>query len=335
VLAFFHLTGMKIMRLFFWFFLSLQTLVAWAQTPSPAAWPQKPIRWVIPYTPGGLTDSVTRIVIQKMQENTGWTIVMDNKPGANSLLGAEVVAKSPSDGYTFLSVLAAHAANHSLYAGRLSFDLAKQLTPITLVGTTPLILTANNNFPAKDVKELMAYAKTHPNEISFGSSGIGSAAHLTSEYFKLQANVQMVHIPYKGTAPALQDLMGNNIQILVDTPVSLMPHVRAGKIKALAMLSGKRISSAPEVPTIAEAGGPWMESATWVMFLAPTGVPKDIINKLHQETAKALQSLELRERLDKLGLDPVGNAPEQAAIFLQDEINKWGRVIGAAGVKPE
>jgi tripartite-type tricarboxylate transporter receptor subunit TctC len=314
---------------------TLASLGVGAQAPSPAQWPQKPIRWVIPYTPGGLTDSVTRIVIQKVQENTGWTIVMENKPGANSLLGAEVVAKSPSDGYTMLSVLAAHAANHSLYAGRLSFDLAKQLTPITLVGTTPLILTANNNLPVKDVKELVAYAKAHPNLISFGSSGIGSAAHLTSEYLKLQANVQMVHIPYKGTAPALQDLMGNNIQILVDTPVSLMPHVRAGKIKALGMFSGKRISSASEVPTVAEAGGPVMESATWVMFLAPTGVSKDIINRLQQETAKALQSPELHERLDKLGLDPVGNPPEQATVFLQDEINKWGKVIGAAGVKPD
>jgi tripartite-type tricarboxylate transporter receptor subunit TctC len=326
---------MKFNRLMCATWLSLASWMTWAQTSSPAAWPLKPIRWIIPYTPGGLTDSVTRIVIQKVQENTGWTIVMDNKPGANSLLGAEMVAKSQPDGYTFLSVLAAHAANHSLYAGRLNFDPAKQLTPVTLVGTTPLILTANHNFPAKDVKELVAYAKANPNKISFGSSGIGSAAHLTSEYLKLQANVQMVHIPYKGTAPALQDLMGNNIQILIDTPVSLMPHVRAGKIKALGMFSDHRISSAPDVPTVAEAGGPVMESATWVMFLSPTGVSKDIINRLRQETAKALQNPDLRERLDKLGLDPVANTPDQAAVFLQNEVNKWGKVIAAAGVKPE
>ena len=145
----------------------------------------------------------------------------------------------------------------------------------------------------------------------------------------------MVHVPYKGTAPALQDLIGNNIQVLVDTPVSLMPHVRAGKIKALGMFSGKRIASAPEVPTIAEAGGPTMESATWVMFLSPSGVPKDIVTRVHQETAKALQSNDLRERFDKLGLDPVANTPEQAAVFLQEEVSKWGKVINAAGVKPE
>ena len=311
------------------------TVLAHAQAPTQNAWPQKPIRWIIPYTPGGLTDTVTRIVIQKVQENTGWSIVMENKPGANSLLGAELVARSQPDGYTFLSVLAAHAANQSLYAGRLNFDLVKQLTPVTLVGTTPLILTTNLNFPAKDVKELLAYAKANPNKISFGSSGIGSAAHLTSEYLNLLANTQMVHVPYKGTAPALQDLIGNNIQVLVDTPVSLMPHVRAGKIKALGMFSGKRIASAPEVPTIAEAGGPAMESATWVMFLSPSGVPKDIVTRVHQETAKALQSTDLRERFDKLGLDPVANTPEQAAVFLQEEVNKWGKVIGAAGVKPE
>ena len=311
------------------------TVMGHAQTPTQSAWPQKPIRWIIPYTPGGLTDTVTRIVIQKVQENTGWSIVMENKPGANSLLGAELVARSQPDGYTFLSVLAAHAANQSLYAGRLNFDPIKQLTPVTLVGTTPLILTTHLNFPAKDVKELLVYARANPNKISFGSSGIGSAAHLTSEYLNLLANTQMVHVPYKGTAPALQDLIGNNIQVLVDTPVSLMPHVRAGKIKALGMFSGKRIASAPEVPTIAEAGGPAMESATWVMFLSPSGVSKDIVNRVHQETAKALQSNELRERFDKLGLDPVANTPEQAAVFLQEEVNKWSKVIGAAGVKPE
>jgi tripartite-type tricarboxylate transporter receptor subunit TctC len=300
-----------------------------------ASWPQKPIRWVIPYTPGGLTDSVTRMVVQKLQENTGWTIVLDNKPGANSLLGSELVARAQPDGYTFLTVIAAHAANATLYAGRTSFDPVKSFTPVSLVGTTPLILTASNSFPAKDVKELIDYAKANPNKVSFGSSGIGAAAHLTSEFLKLQTNTQMVHVPYKGTAPALQDLMGNSIQILVDTPVSLMPHVRSGKIKALGMFSSKRIPSAPEVPTLAEAGGPALESSTWVLFLAPSGVPKDIVQKVSQETHRALQAVDLRARFDALGLDPVGSTPEQAGVFLQEEIAKWSKVITAAGVKPE
>jgi tripartite-type tricarboxylate transporter receptor subunit TctC len=314
----------------------LITCGAQAQSgPGAGNWPQKPIRWVIPYTPGGLTDSVTRMVVQKLQENTGWTIVLENKPGANSLLGSELVARAQPDGYTFLSVLAAHAANATLYAGRINFDPVKSFSPVSLVGTTPLILTASNSFPVKDVKELIDYAKANPNKVSFGSSGIGAAAHLTSEFLKLQTNTQMVHVPYKGTAPALQDLMGNSIQILVDTPVSLMPHVRSGKIKALGMFSGKRIPSAPEVPTLAEAGGPALESTTWVLFLAPAGVPKEIVQRLSQETHRALQSPDLRARFEALGLDPVGNTPEQAASFLQDEIAKWGKVISAAGVKPE
>lgn len=300
-----------------------------------ASWPQKPIRWVIPYTPGGLTDSVTRMTLQKLQENTGWTIVLDNKPGANSLLGSELVARAQPDGYTFLTVLAAHAANATLYAGRTSFDPVKSFAPVSLVGTTPLILTASNDFPAKNVKELIDYAKANPNKVSFGSSGIGAAAHLTSEFLKLQTNTQMVHVPYKGTAPALQDLIGNSIQILVDTPVSLMPHVRSGKIKALGMFSSKRIPSAPEVPTLAEAGGPPLDSSTWVLFLAPVGVPKEIVQRVSQETSRALQSADLRARFDALGLDPVGSTPDQASLFLQDEIAKWSKVITAAGVKPE
>ena len=300
-----------------------------------ASWPQKPIRWVIPYTPGGLTDSVTRMTLQKLQENTGWTIVLDNKPGANSLLGSELVARAQPDGYTFLTVLAAHAANATLYAGRTSFDPVKSFAPVSLVGTTPLILTASNDFPAKNVKELIDYAKANPNKVSFGSSGIGAAAHLTSEFLKLQTNTQMVHVPYKGTAPALQDLIGNSIQILVDTPVSLMPHVRSGKIKALGMFSSKRIPSAPEVPTLAEAGGPPLDSSTWVLFLAPAGVPKEIVQRVSQETSRALQSADLRARFDALGLDPVGSTPDQASLFLQDEIAKWSKVITAAGVKPE
>ena len=300
-----------------------------------ASWPQKPIRWVIPYTPGGLTDSVTRMTLQKLQENTGWTIVLDNKPGANSLLGSELVARAQPDGYTFLTVLAAHAANATLYAGRTSFDPVKSFAPVSLVGTTPLILTASNDFPAKNVKELIDYAKANPNKVSFGSSGIGAAAHLTSEFLKLQTNTQMVHVPYKGTAPALQDLIGNSIQILVDTPVSLMPHVRSGKIKALGMFSSKRIPSAPEVPTLAEAGGPPLDSSTWVLFLAPVGVPKEIVQRVSQETSRALQSADLRARFDALGLDPVGSTPDQASLFLQDEIAKWSKVISAAGRSEE
>jgi tripartite-type tricarboxylate transporter receptor subunit TctC len=309
--------------------------LAWTVGAPAQTYPTKTIRWIVPYTPAGITDNVTRIVTQRVQEQTGWNIVVENKPGANSILGADLAAKSAPDGYTFLTVIAAHAANATLYAGKLPYDPVKSFAPVSLAGIAPLIMTANNNFPAKDVKELIAYAKANPGKISFGSSGIGAAAHLTTELFKQTAGIDMVHIPYKGTAPALQDLMGGNIQILVDVPSTLMPHVRGGKIKALAMFSNKRISSAPEVPTMAEAGGPALESSTWVLFLAPAGTPRDIVNRMSAEVAKAISTSDIKGRFDSLGIEPVGNTPEQAGKFLADEIAKWSKVITAAGVKPE
>ena len=299
------------------------------------AWPSKPIKWIVPYTPGGITDNATRMVVQKISEQTGWTILVKNRPGANSLLGADLAARAAPDGYTMLTVIAAHAANATLYAGRIPYDPVKSFSPISLVGIAPLIMTASNNFPPRDMKELLAYARANPGKISFGSSGVGAAAHLTTELFKQTVGVDMVHVPYKGTAPALQDLMGGSIQILVDTPSALMPHVRGGKIKAMGMFSAKRLPSAPEVPTIAEAGGPPLESSTWVLFLAPTGVPRDIVNRLNAEVAKAVNSAEIKGKFDALGIEPVGNSPELAAKFLNDEIAKWAKVIGAAGVKAE
>ncbi len=299
------------------------------------AYPSKPIRWIVPYTPGGITDNVTRIVTQKIQEAVGQPIIIENKPGANSIIGADLGAKAAPDGYTFTTVIAAHAANATLYAGKLPFDSVKSFAPVSLAAIAPLILTANNNFPPKNVQELIAYAKANPGKISFGSSGIGAAAHLTTELLKQTAGIDMVHIPYKGTAPALQGLMGGDIQILVDVPSSLMPQVRGGKIKALAMFSGKRIAGAPEVPIIAEAGGPALESSTWVMFLAPAGTPRDIVNRISAETAKAVQSTDIRSRFEQIGIEPVGNSPEQAGKFLNDEIVKWANVINTAGVKAE
>src|SRR5471032_2052900 len=236
-------------------------VLAWTAGAPAQTYPSKPIRWIVPYTPGGITDNVTRVVTQRVQEQTGWNIVVENKPGANSILGADLAAKAAPDGYTFLTVIAAHAANATLYAGKLPFDVVKSFAPVSLVGIAPLLMTANNDLPVKDVKELIAYAKANPRKLSFGSSGVGAAAHLTTELFNQTAGVDMVHVPYKGTAPALQDLMGGNIQILVDVPSTLMPQVRAGKIKALGMFSARRVVGAAEVPTIAEAGGPLIEGS--------------------------------------------------------------------------
>jgi tripartite-type tricarboxylate transporter receptor subunit TctC len=299
------------------------------------AYPNKPIRWIVPYTGGGITDVVTRVVTQKIGTSLGQPIVVDNRPGANSIVGADIAAKAPPDGYTVLTVIAAHAANATLYAGKLPFDPVKSFIPVSLAGIAPLILTANNNFPAKDVKELIAYAKANPGKVNFGSSGIGAAAHLTTELLKQTAAIDMVHVPYKGTSPALTALMANDIQILVDVPSTLMPHVRGGKIKALAMFSAKRIQGAAEVPTVAQAGGPALESSTWVLFMAPAGTPRDIVNRLSSETAKAINESDIKSRFSQIGIEPVGNSPEQAAKFLADEIAKWAKVITTAAVKAE
>ena len=305
-------------------------LIAYGQT-----WPSKPIRWIVPYTGGGITDVVTRVVTQKMAGPLGQPIVVDNRPGANSILGSDLAAKSAPDGYTMVTVIAGYAANVTLYAGKLPFDPRKDLVPVSLAAVAPLILTANPSFPAKDVRELIAYAKANPGKVNFGSSGIGAAAHLTTELLKQTAGIDMVHVPYKGTAPALTALMANDIQILVDVPSTLMPHVRGGKIKALAMFSAKRIQGAPEVPTMAEAGGPPLESSTWVLFMAPGATPRPIIDRLAQETAKAINQSDIKERFNQIGIEPAGGSPDQAAKFLDAEVAKWAKVITTAGVKPE
>ena len=295
------------------------------------AWPSKPIRWVVPYTAGGLTDVTTRLTLEKM--NVGQTFVVDNKPGANSLIGAEIVANAAPDGYTFLTVIAAHAANKTLYAGKLKFDPVKGFAPVSLVGVAPLIICVTNGLPVKNVAELIAYAKANPGKLSFGSSGVGAAAHLTSELIKQVTGIQMEHVPYKGTAPALADLASGNIQLLIDAPIGVMTQVRAGKIRALAMLSKNRVPGVEEVPTIVEAGGPLIESSTWVMFLAPAGTPKEIVDKVSAEVSKAVKDEALRKRLAEQAVIPVGATPEDTGKFLQEEIDKWEKVITTAGVK--
>jgi tripartite-type tricarboxylate transporter receptor subunit TctC len=300
-----------------------------------AQYPNKPIRWVVPYTGGGITDVVTRVVTQKMSGPLGQPIIVDNRPGANSILGSDLVAKANPDGYTMLTVIAGYAANVTLYQGKLPFDPLKGLVPVSLAGIAPLIMTANVNFPPKDVKELIAYAKANPGKVNFGSSGIGAAAHLTTELLKQTAGIDMVHIPFKGTAPALTAEMSGDIQILVDVPSTLMPQVRGGKIKALAMFSRERLASYPDIPTLSQAGGPPIESSTWVLFMAPGGTPKAIVERMAAETAKAINGSEIKGRFSEIGIIPVGNTPAQAAKFLDDEIAKWAKVINTAGVKAE
>ena len=314
-------------------------LIGSSVSAQPAAtakdYPNKSIRWVVPYTPGGFTDNVTRMVTAKLQAEMGQTVVIENKPGANSIIGADLVAKSNPDGYTILTVITAHAANATLYSGRLPFDHFKSLVPVSLVAISPLILTTSKDFPAKNIGELIAYAKANPGKVSFGSSGVGSAAHLTSELLAHTAGIKMVHIPYKGTAPALADLMANNIQMLVDVPSSMMSHVNSGKVNALGMFAKDRLVAAPNVPTLPQSGGPAIESSSWVMFLAPGNTPPEVVEKLSKAVAKVVESKEIKDRFNELGIIPIGSTPEQAKVFLKDEIDKWGAVIKTADVKAE
>ena len=284
----------------------------------------------------GITPSLVtfaRTVAERMSVALKQTVLVDNKPGANSLIGAEAVAKSASDGYTFLTVIAAHAANKTLYAGKLNFDPETSFAPVSLVGVAPLIMTVTNNLPVKNAGELIAYAKANPGKISFGSSGVGAAAHLTSELLKQVAGIQMEHVPYKGTAPALADLASGNIQMLVDAPIGVMAHVRSGKIRGLCMFSKERVPGAEEVPTIVESGGPLIESSSWSMFLAPAGTPKEIVERLSSEVAAAMKNEDLRKRFAELAVIPGGTTPAETAKYLADEVEKWRKVIVTANVK--
>ena len=306
-----------------------------AQSSPNQSWPSRPIRWIVPYTPGGLTDAVTRLMAPKLQDALGQPIAIENRPGSNSIIGSEAIANAAPDGTTFGTVIAAYAANATLYAGKLPFDTEKSLVAISLVGIAPLLLTTNLDFPPKDIRQLVAYAKANPGKLSFGSSGIGSAAHLTTELLKQTTGIDMQHVPYKGTAPALQGLIGGEIQILVDVPISLMPQVRGGKIRGQALFAGKRLAASGDVPTIVEAGGPPIEASTWVMFLAPARTPADVVARLSAETARIVATPEMRARFESQGIEPIAGTPAEAAQFLRAEIAKWAKVITTAGVKPE
>ena len=296
------------------------------------SYPTKPIRMVIPYTPGGFTDTMARSIGDALSRSLGQPMVYDNKPGANSLIGAGMVAKAAPDGYTLATVIAAHSVNPSLYQ-KMPFDAVRDFTPVTLIGVAPLILVANVDAPFSTVKELIDYAKANPGKLTYGSSGTGAAAHLTTEYFNSLTGTKMIHVPYKGTAGALTDLIGGQINVLFDVVSSMGPHIKAGKVKAIAIASEQRVGEVSDVPTFNESGLPGFQSSTWGMLLAPAGTPKEIVDRLASEAGKALRSEELRAKFDKLGTIPVGNSPQEAAAFLQAEVEKWGKVVRDADVK--
>ena len=298
-----------------------------------AGYPQRPIRIVVAYTPAGATDILARTVGQKFTETWGQPVIIDNRPGANGNIGTEYAAKATPDGYTLLMVTAGtHGINPGLYR-KLGFDAVKDFAPVSLVAMVPNIFVVNNAVPAKDLKEFIAYAKANPGKLNYGSPGNGSTAHLSMELFKSMTGVQMLHIPYKGSAGVLADLIGGQIVAMMDNMPPYVPQVKAGKIRALAVSPARRSPAVPDVPTVAEAGVPGYDSGAWFGLVAPANTPKDIVNKLARETARVLKLPDVSARLSDLGAEPVGGTPEQFAVHIKAEIAKWAKVIKGANVE--
>jgi tripartite-type tricarboxylate transporter receptor subunit TctC len=297
------------------------------------AYPSKPIRFVVPYPPGGPLDTVARLTAQSVSESMRQPVIVDNKPGAGGNIGADIVAKAPPDGYTILmGAVATHAINPSLYAS-IPYDAVRDFAPVTQLAATPNVLIVNPSVPASSVREFIAYAKANPGKLNFGSGSTGSAGHLAGELFKAQAGVEMTHVPYKGAAPAMQDLVGGQIQVMFDNLASALGQVRAGKVKALAVTTAKRTALAPELPTIAESGLPGFDISTWFGVFVPAGTPRDVVDRLHREFTRALAVPGIREKVVGLGAEPVGNRPEEFAAYIQREADKYARVIKASGAK--
>jgi tripartite-type tricarboxylate transporter receptor subunit TctC len=298
-----------------------------------AQYPSRVIKIVVPYTPGGITDTVTRMVGEQLATALGQPVVIENKPGANSIVGADSVAKSPPDGHTLVMVIGAHAANATLYAGKIPFDPVADFAPISLVGVTPLVMVTSAKLPVRTLSEFIAHAKAHPGTMNYGASGVGAAAHLTMEYLKRQAGIQLTLVPYRGTAAALTDLMAGNIGAMFDTLSSLKPQIDAGTIRGIALASDKRSTYAPDIPTFTEAGLPGFVSSTWTLLMAPANTPKPIVDRLSSEVAKIVRAPAFTARLEGLGIEAVGNNPAEAADFLKAEVAKWGTIIRETNVK--
>ena len=294
-------------------------------------YPVRPIRLIVPFTPGGGTDILARAIGQKLSESLGQQVVIDNRAGAGGTIGAEMAARSGPDGHTLLMVSASYAVNASLY--KLSFDPVKDLAPVTLVATVPFMLIATPSLPANNVKELIVLAKAKPNGLNYASSGNGSSPHLAGELLKMMAGIEMVHVPYKGGGPAVTDLMGGQVQLMFNTILQSLPHVKSGKLKALAVGSPKRSPAAPDTPTIAESGVPGYDFTNWFGVLAPGGTPKPIIGKLHSEIARHINAPDLRKRLAAEGAEVVGSSPEEFARTMRADIEKYAKIIKAANVR--
>ena len=298
------------------------------------AWPTKPVKLVVPYPPGGPTDIVARVIAERLTAQTGQPFVVDNRAGAGGNLGADVVAKSPPDGYTLLIATTAHAINKSLFKN-LTYDVQRDFAPVSLLTQGPLVLVVHPDFPAKSVGELIALAKAKPKSVSFASSGNGQSTHLAAELFATMAGAPMTHVPYKGSAPALNDLIAGQVPLMFDTMLSAMQHVKSGRLRALAITGTQRSPAAPEIPTLAESGLPGYQAYAWNGLFAPAGTPPAVLNRLNEELKTALSQPAVQEKFSAQGFAGTWTPPAQTVTFLQAEVDKWARTVQQSGAKVE
>ncbi len=318
---------------------TLAFLAGWVAFPAHQAlaqavdaYPNKPIRMVVPYPPGGPTDLTARVVAAEMNQVLGQTIVVDNKPGASGMIGAESVAKADPDGYTFLANASLHVINPAIYPD-MRFDAVKDFVPITQLARVPLVLVVPTNSPIKSVKDLVEYAKQNPNKLNFASAGNASAQQLAGESFKIYAGINMQHVPYKGSAPALADLVGGQVQLMFDSMPSAMPFIKSGKLRPIAVTTSTRAKALPDLPTIAESGYPGFDISTWYGFWAPKGTPPAIVAKLSDAAAKVLKQDGVISKYESMGAEPIGSSPAEFAKFNETEATKWMDIVKKSGAK--
>ena len=298
------------------------------------SYPARPVRIIVPNAPGSSPDLIARLIAQPLGARLGQQVVVDNRAGAGTMIGGELAAKSPPDGYTLLMGVATLAINPATYK-KVPYDALRDFAPITHAVSVPGVLVVHPSLPARSVKELIALAKQRPGEIAFASGGHGSYSHLSSELFSSMAGIRMLHVPYKGSGPGVIDLLAGHVSVMTSNALSAVPHIRAGRLRALGITSTRRAATAPDVPTIAEAGLAGYESVQWSGLLAPAGTSREIIARLHQETVSVLRTPEMKERLARDGAEPVGSSPEQFAAYLGAETEKWAKVAKAAGIQPD
>ena len=314
---------------------SLAATLLFAAAAHAQTWPGKPIRWIVPYPPGGITDTVTRLVTQRVSEALGQPIVVENRPGANSILGADLAAKAAPDGYTFLTVIAAHAANATLYAGKLPFDPVKSFAPVVLIATSGLALVVHPQLPVKSVKEFIQLAKRRPGQMHYSSPGNGGPQHLAMELLKLETGIDIVHVPYKGLAGAITDVMAGHVQAMISATQTAHSAVQSGRLRVLAVMSPERSAAFPAAPTMKEIGLSRLEVETWYGSFAPAGTPAPVITKINAELNALLQLPDIRELLAKQGMTPRGGSPERFGDMVGKELVRWARVVEKAKIKAD